>query len=399
MFGFAGRRIIIDKLMNLTPIPILDLKAQYSTIKDEIQAAINRVIDSQQFILGAEVEALEIELAKYCQCKFAFGVSSGTDALLLSLMAIGVKPGDEVITTPYSFFATSGSIVRLGAIPVYVDIDPVTLNIDPEGIEQMVSAHTKAILPVHLAGQLANMDPIMEVAKRYGLVVIEDACQAIGADYKGKRAGSLGNLGCFSFFPSKNLGGYGDSGLVTCNDAEIADKVSLLRNHGQRPKYHNHLVGGNFRMDTIQAAVLRVKLKHLENWTEARRNHAATYQRLFAESKISMPMAEFGLKRGIVLPIEAGYGRHIYHLYMLRLQHRDELSSFLKNHGIGNEIYYPIPLHLQECFSDMGYKTGDFPQTERAAKETLALPIYPELTDEMLIRIADTITEFVVSTN
>ena len=283
--------------MNSDLIPILDLKAQYSSIKNEIQVAIQRVLDSQQFILGPEVEALEKDLAGYCQCKYAFGVSSGTDALLLSLMALGIKPGDEVITTPYSFFASSGSIVRLGAVPVYVDIDPATFNIQADQIEAKITPRTKAILPVHLAGQVADMDPILEIAKRYGLHVIEDACQAIGADYKGKRAGSIGDLGCFSFFPSKNLGGYGDSGLVTCNDANLADKVSLLRNHGHRPKYHNLILGGNFRMDAIQAAVLRVKFKHLETWTETRRKHAATYQRLFTESGIALTLKELCIKK------------------------------------------------------------------------------------------------------
>jgi dTDP-4-amino-4,6-dideoxygalactose transaminase len=241
------------------------------------------------------------------------------------------------------------------------------------------------------------MDPIIEIAKRYNLQVIEDACQAIGADYKGKRAGSLGDLGCFSFFPSKNLGGYGDSGLVTCNNADLADRVSLLRNHGQRPKYHNQIVGGNFRMDAIQAAVLRVKFTHLEYWTETRREHAATYRKLFTEKGISIPLSDFGLKSGVVLPIEMGFGRHIYHLYMVRTKYRDELSAYLKANGIGNEIYYPIPLHLQECFSDMMFKPGDFPNSERAAKETLSLPIFPELTDDMLSRIVDTISEFTQS--
>lgn len=385
--------------MNLPPIPILDLKAQYSTIKVEILAAINRVLESQQFILGAEVDVLEKDLADYCQCKYAFGVSSGTDALLLSLMAIGIKPGDEVITTPYSFFATSGSIVRLGAIPVYVDIDPATFNIQSDFIESKITTKTKAILPVHMAGQAADMDPIIEIASRYGLHVIEDACQAIGADYKGRKAGSIGDLGCFSFFPSKNLGGYGDSGLVTCNDEALVDKVSLLRNHGQRPKYHNRMVGGNFRMDAIQAAILRVKFSHLENWTETRREHAAIYGKLFAQRGISIPLADFGLMNGIVLPIEQGFGRHIYHLYMIRTKYRDELSEYLKKNGIGNEIYYPIPLHLQECFSDMGFKPGDFPNSERASKESLALPIFPELTDAMLSRVVDTISEFIQSHN
>jgi dTDP-4-amino-4,6-dideoxygalactose transaminase len=380
--------------MNGKPIPIVDLKAQYSTIKEEIHTAIERVLDSQQFILGIEVEGLEKELAEYCQCKYAFGVSSGTDALILSLMAIGIKPGDEVITTPYSFFATSGSIVRLGAKPVYVDIEPDTFNIQAELIEPKINKRTKAILPVHLAGQVANMGPIMEIANQHGLYVIEDACQAIGADYMGKRAGSIGHLGCFSFFPTKNLGGYGDSGMVTCNDANLADKVALLRNHGQRPKYHNQLVGGNFRMDAIQAAILRVKFNHLENWTETRRRHAYTYRQLFTKNAISIPLFEFNGKSGIVLPTESGYGRHIYHLYMIRTKHRDDLSAYLKTYGISNEIYYPIPLHLQECFRDMGFKQGDFPHSETAAKETLALPVYAELSEDMLSRIVDTIVEF-----
>lgn len=380
--------------MTSKPIPILDLKAQYQTVKEEIHAAIERVLDSQQFILGAEVEALEKVLAEYCQCTYAFGVSSGTDALLLAMMAIGIKAGDEVITSPYSFFATSGSIVRLGATPVYADIDPASFNIMADQIEARITKNTKAILPVHLAGQVADMDAILEIARRYGLYVIEDACQAIGADYKGKRAGSIGDIGCFSFFPSKNLGGYGDSGLVTTNKAELADKLSLLRNHGMRPKYHNRIVGGNFRMDAIQAAVLRVKFVHLEAWTESRRKHAAMYRKLFTQNEIAVPLAEFGLKNGIVLPSEAGYGRHIFHLFMIRTKHRDELAKFLKANEIGNEIYYPIPLHLQECFSNMGHKQGDFPHSERAAKETLALPIYPELTEDMISRVVNTIVVF-----
>ncbi len=383
--------------MNEKPIPILDLKAQYTTIREEIKVALDRVLASQQFILGPEVEALEKVLAEYCQCSYAFGVSSGTDALLLSLMAVGIKPGDEVITTPYSFFATSGSIVRLGAIPIYADIDPSTFNIMADQIEPRITKNTKVILPVHLAGQVADMGPIVQVAKQYGLKVIEDACQAIGADYKGKRAGAIGDIGCFSFFPSKNLGGYGDSGLVTTNDPELADRISLLRNHGMRPKYHNRIVGGNFRMDAIQAAILRVKFDHLEDWTETRRRHAALYQRLFIKSEMGIPLAEFGLKDGIVLPSEAGFGRHIYHLYMIRTKYRDELGAFLKANGIGCEIYYPIPLHLQECFNEMGYKPGDYPHSERAAKETLALPIYPELTNEMISRVVDTIGEFHLS--
>jgi dTDP-4-amino-4,6-dideoxygalactose transaminase len=380
--------------MNSKPIPILDLKAQYSTLKSEVIPAIERVLESQQFILGSEVEALERTLADYCQCKYAFGVSSGTDALLVALMAIGIKPGDEVITTPYSFFSTAGSIVRLGAKPVFVDIDPFSFNISPEYIEQAITTHTKAIIPVHFAGQSADMDLILYVAKRNGLYVIEDACQAIGADYKGMRTGSMGHLGCFSFFPSKNLGGYGDSGLVSTNDANLADKVSLLRNHGQRPKYHNLLVGGNFRMDALQAAVLGVKFRHLENWTESRCKHASTYRDLFTRAGIDISLDELGAKRGIVLPIEAGFGRHIYHLFIIRTKKRDELASYLKAKQIGCEIYYPIPLHLQECFGEWGYKKGDFPESERAAQEALALPIYPELTEEMQSRVVDVITDF-----
>jgi dTDP-4-amino-4,6-dideoxygalactose transaminase len=383
--------------MNFTPIPMLDLKSQYSTIKDEVHTAITRVLDSQQFILGIEVEALEKELAEYCQCKYAFGVSSGTDALLLSLMAIGIQPGDEVITTPYSFFATSGSILRAGGVPVYVDIDPSTFNIQCDQIAAKVTSRTKAILPVHLAGQMANMEPIMEVAKRYSLYVIEDACQAIGATYNDKPAGSIGDLGCFSFYPSKNLGGYGDSGLVTCNDKELAEKVFMLRNHGQRTKYDNQYVGGNFRMDAIQAAILRVKLNHLDIWTESRRKNAAMYHHLFTQNDIAVSYNEFGIANGIVIPSETGNGRHIYHLYMIRTKNRDDLAAFLKSRGIASEIYYPIPLHLQECFKEMGYKTGDYSQSERAARETLSLPIYPEISSEMLNRVVNTIAEFLRS--
>ena len=380
--------------MSDIPIPLLDLKSQYSSIKDEINAAITRVLDSQQFILGKEVEALETELAEYCQCKYAFGVSSGTDALLLSLMTIGIKPGDEVITTPYSFFSTSGSIVRVGGIPVYVDIDPATYNIHANQIETKVTSRTKAIIPVHLAGQMADMDPIMEVAERYGLHVIEDACQAIGSDYKGRKAGSIGHFGCFSFYPSKNLGGYGDSGLVTCNDTDLANKIFMLRNHGQKTKYNNQLVGGNFRMDALQAAILRVKLKYLDEWTGERRHNAAIYDHLFIEKGISLPLNELGMSTGIVPPFQSGDGRHIYHLYIIRAKKRDDMAAFLKTKGIASEIYYPIPLHLQDCFTDMGYTSGDFPQSERASKETLALPIYPELTETMIARVVETIDHF-----
>jgi len=380
--------------MKITPIPLLDLNAQYSTIKVEIQSAIARVLESQQFILGSEVEALEEVLADYCQCKYACGVSSGTDALLVSLMAIGIQPGDEVITTPYTFSSTALTIARLGAKPIFLDIDPHTFNIQAEKIENVVTSRTKAIIPVHMAGQSANMDPILEVAEYHNLYIIEDACQAIGADYKGKRIGSIGHMGCFSFYPSKNLGGYGDSGLVTTNNVELADKIFLLRNHGQRPKYHNILVGGNFRMDAIQAAVLRVKFSYLETWTTARRRHAQTYREKFTQSGISISLNEFDTKKGIVISDEAGFGRHIYHLFMIRTKNRDALISNLKSNQIGCEIYYPVPLHLQECFRVYGYKRGDFPASEKASEETLALPIYPEMTDEMIFRVVDVITEF-----
>ncbi len=383
--------------MNDISIPILDLKAQYASIKDEIKAAIDSVLESQQFILGPEVEALENALSEYCQCKYAFGVSSGTDALLLSLMAIGIQPGDEVITSPYSFFSSSGSIARLGARPVFVDIDPATLNIFTDKIESKITEHTKAILPVHLAGQIADMDPIMQIARQHHLQVIEDACQAIGAEYKNQRAGSIGQMGCFSFYPSKNLGGYGDSGLVTCNDPLLADRISLLRNHGQRPKYHNVLLGGNFRMDALQAAVLRIKYQHLENWTSARRSNAAIYQRLFTERGISITLDEINSSKGIVLPLETLTCRHIYHLYIIRTKYRDDLAYVLKKQGIGCEVYYPIPLHLQAGLSDLGYKMGDFPESEKASRETLAIPIYPEMTTEMLTRVADAIAEFINS--
>jgi dTDP-4-amino-4,6-dideoxygalactose transaminase len=380
--------------MNTRAIPLLDLNKQYSAIKSEIHLAIDRVLDSQQFILGSEVESLERVLADYCQCKYAFGVSSGTDAILVSLMAIGIQPGDEVITTPYTFSSTVLSIVRLGAIPIYVDINPLTFNIQANLIEQAVTSKTKAILPVHLAGQTCDMDPILDVAARYGLFVIEDACQAIGADYKGKRTGSLGHLGCFSFYPSKNLGGYGDSGLVTTNRADLAEKIHLLRNHGQQPKYHNRVIGGNFRMDAIQAAVLGVKFKYLEEWNNARGLHAATYREWIIQSGITISYNEIESQNGIFLPHEADWGRHIYHLFMIRTRNRDQLRSHLAANHIGSEIYYPVPLHLQECFSKFGYKIGDYPQSEMAALETLALPIYPELTSEMICKVVDVIVDF-----
>jgi dTDP-4-amino-4,6-dideoxygalactose transaminase len=383
--------------MDTVSIPMLDLKSQYQSIKTDIQIAIERVLESQYFILGPEVEALEKEIAAYSECKYGIGVSSGTDALLVSLMAIGLKPGEEVITTPYSFFATAGVIARLGARPVFVDIDPNTFNLQTSLLEQAVTDRTKAIIPVHLCGQMVDMDPVMEIAQRYNLYVIEDAAQAIGAEYKGRRAGSIGHLGCFSFFPSKNLGGYGDSGMVTSNDPDLADRVRLLRNHGHQPKYFNKMVGGNFRMDALQGAVLRVKFKHLEDWTAGRIRNADRYRRLFCESGLTLLPEEFHHKKGVVLLQETGFGRHIYHLFMIRIRMRDDLMAFLKDKGISTEIYYPVPLHLQECFKELGFRPGDFPESERASQESLALPIYPELTLEMQTAVVQAIADFMKS--
>ncbi|HWQ12468.1 MAG TPA: DegT/DnrJ/EryC1/StrS family aminotransferase [Roseiflexaceae bacterium] len=360
----------------VTAVPLLDLKAQYASIRDEVRAAIDRVVESQHFILGPEVEALEREVAAYSQCAYGVGMSSGTDALIAALMAIDIRPGDEVITTPYTFFATAGSIWRLGARPVFVDIDPLTYNIDPAQIAARVTPRTRAIMPVHLYGQMADMDPIMEVAARHDLVVIEDAAQAIGAEYKGRRAGSIGHMGCFSFFPSKNLGGFGDGGMVTTNDAALAERLALLRGHGAKPKYYHKEVGGNFRLDALQAAVLRVKLKHLDGWSARRQRNAALYRHMFAEAGAA-----------VGLPAEAPGRRHIYNQFVIRTARRDAVMAALRECQIGHEIYYPVPLHLQECFAALGHRPGDMPESERAANETLALPIYPELTEGMLAAV------------
>ena len=366
-------------------VPLLDLKAEYVTIRDEIRAAIDRVLDSQYFILGPEVEALEREVAAYSDCAYGVGVSSGTDAILVALMALGIHPGDEVITSPYTFFATAGCIVRLGAKPVFVDIDPLTYNIDPLKIESAITERTRAIMPVHLFGQIADMDSILDIAQRHKLHVIEDAAQAIGADYKGRRAGSFGDLGCLSFYPSKNLGGMGDGGMVITNNEQMADRVRLLRNHGAHPKYHHSLVGGNFRLDAIQAAILSVKLKYLDGWTVARQRNAATYRQIFAES---------GLASIIGMPVAVDARRHIYNQFVIRCDDRDALIRHLDSQGIGTEVYYPLPLHLQECFADLGYGVGHFVESERAAKQTLALPIYPELTEDMQRVVVSAIGRF-----
>ena len=367
-------------MTNIT-VPLLDLKPQYQAIKEEIQEAINDVIESQYFILGPEVQNLEEKIAEYCQAKYCLGVSSGSDALLLSLMALGVGSGDEVITTTYTFFATAGAISRLGATPVYVDIDPVTFNILPEAIEKAITPKTKAIIPVHLYGQCAEMEEILAIAEKHGLPVIEDGAQAIGSEYKGKRAGSMGTAGCFSFFPSKNLGAFGDGGAITTNDTEFFEKMKCLRMHGSQPKYHHKIIGGNFRLDALQAAVVRVKLQYLDNWTEGRQKNAELYNKLFASNpSVTTPPAI--------------QNRHIYNQYIIRVEHRDEMREYLAANNIGSEIYYPIPMHLQECFADLGYTEGDFPEAEKAASTTLAIPIYPELSEEQIVQVATVINRF-----
>ena len=355
------------------PVPLLDLKAQYAAIREELRAAIDRVADSQHFILGPEVEALEREVAAYSQCEFGIGVSSGTDALLVALMAIGLKPGDEVITTPYTFFATSGAVARLGGKSVFVDIDPLTYNIDPSALEAAVTDQTRAIIPVHLYGQMADMTPLMEVANRHGLYVIEDAAQAIGSEQEGRRAGSIGHFGCFSFFPSKNLGGAGDGGMVTTNDANLAEQLKLLHIHGSRERYVYEMVGMNSRLDALQAAILRVKLRHLAVWNAARRRNAERYGKLFGE---------FRLGDAVSLPHEPPQFTHVYNQFTIRVKNRDALRQKLLAHSIPTEVYYPIPLHVQKAFQYLGHKAGDFPVSESTSREVLSLPIYPELTVE-----------------
>ncbi len=368
-------------------VPLLNLKAQYESIKVEIDAAVAEVFASQQFINGPQVAELEKAVAEYSDCAHGVGVSSGSDALLIALMAEEIGPGDEVITTPYTFFATAGAIARVGAKPVFVDIDPATFNINVDLIEGAVTDRTRAIIPVHLFGQMADMDPIMDMARSLNqepIIVIEDAAQAIGAEYKGRRAGSIGDYGTFSFFPSKNLGGAGDGGLVVCQDVERAERLRILRNHGSKPKYFHKVIGGNFRLDTIQAAVVLAKLKHLDAWTAARQEHARAYRRLFETSGL--------LGKGLALPAETT-DRHIYNQYVIRCQDRDGLRKHLTDRGIGTEVYYPLPLHLQECFAYLGCSPGDFPQTELAAKESLALPIDPALTYDALEYVVSAINQ------
>ncbi len=372
---------------------LLDLKAHHAPLHQEIMAALEQTFQSQAFILGPEVGKLEERVAAYCQAKYGIGVSSGTDALLLALMALGIGPGDEVITTPYSFFATAGAVVRLGATPVLVDIDPITYNLDPAKIGVVLTAKTKAIIPVHLYGQCADMASIMDLAKRYHLSVVEDAAQAIGSEYRdGRRASGIGTIGCLSFFPSKNLGCLGDGGMAVTNDPDLAERMRVLRTHGSKPKYYHKLIGGNFRLDTIQAAVLNVKLNYLDGWTKRRQENATRYETLFKQSGL--------LEAGKVRLPEPAYRNssakhyHIYNQFVLRVERRDALMTHLKQQGIGAEIYYPVPFHLQECFLYLGYREGDFPESERAAKETVAIPIYPELTAGQQTEVVEAIAAF-----
>ena len=360
-------------------VPLLDLKPQFDSIRGEVRAAIDRVIESQRFILGPEVEALEREISQYSQCDFGIGVSSGTDALLVALMAIDLKPGDEVITTPYSFFATAGCIARLGATPVFVDIEPQSFNIDPSKIEARITKRTRAIIPVHLFGQMAEMDAVVDVARRHDVIVIEDAAQAIGAEMRGRRAGSFGLLTCFSFYPTKNLGAFGDAGMVTTNDAAMAERVRRLRNHGFSSRYYNEVLGGNFRLDEIQAAVLRVKFKYLEQWTEGRRRNARRYAELLSGCDT------------VRLPTERPGYRHIFNQFVIQTNRREALMNRFKEKGIGTEIYYPVSLHLQNCFRYLENSEGAFPASEAASRETLALPIYPELPPADLQLVAESI--------
>jgi len=353
-------------------VPLLDLQAQYRPLRDQLLAAIARVCDSQRFIMGAEVEALEQELANYLGVAQAVTVSSGTDALLAAMMALGIGPGDEVVTSTYSFFASAGCVSRLGATPRLVDIDPVSYNIDPAAVRAALTPRTRAILPVHLYGLCADLDPLLSVAGEAGIPVIEDACQAIGATYKGRQAGTIGHVGCFSFFPSKNLGAFGDAGLLTATDDGVAHDVRLLRNHGAEPKYFHSRIGGNFRLDALQAAVLRVKLPHLATWTSQRQRNADRYDALFAQSAVASR---------VTLPARAPDRTHIFNQYVIRVPNRDAVRAHLDAAGIGTEIYYPVPFHLQECFAPLGYRRGAFPHAEAAAAETLALPIYSELTE------------------
>jgi dTDP-4-amino-4,6-dideoxygalactose transaminase len=365
---------------NMT-VPLLDLKLQYADLKSEIDEAVHRVLDSTRFIGGPEVSGLEDEVARYSQCKHAVACASGTDALILALRSLGVGPGDEVVTTGYSFFASAGTVVNVGAIPVFVDIDPRTYNMDAHRLEAAITSRTKAVIAVHLYGQCCDLSAVKAVCDKHRLFLIEDAAQAIGAEWEGRRAGSVGDIGCFSFFPSKNLGAAGDGGMLTTQDDALADRLRLLREHGAKPKYYHSIVGTNSRLDALQAAILRVKLRHLDRWSEARARNAALYDQLLEGSPVGRPFRDTR-------------ARHIYNQYVIRVAERDALRQHLSERGVGTEIYYPVPLHLQQCFATLGYKTGDLPQSEAAARETVALPIFPELTEEQIRYVAATILEF-----
>lgn len=368
-----------------TPIPLIDLKAQFAAIEGEVRAALDSVLASQGFILGPEVAALEEEIAAYCDVGHGIGVSSGTDALLASLMALHIGPGDEVITTAFTFFATAGVIARLGARPVFVDINPGTYNMDPDGMAAAVTPRTRAVIPVHMFGRCCDMEAINDLAHRHGFPVVEDAAQAIGAEVGGRRAGALGRMGCFSFFPSKNLGAFGDGGMVVTDDAELAEKLRILRVQGAKPKFHHAVIGGNFRLDALQAAVLRVKLRHLDGWTEARQANAARYNARFAD---------LGLAPDRLITPSMPEGRHVFHQYVIRTPRRDDLMAFLKDRGIGCGVYYPSPLHVQECFAHLAQGPGSLPEAETAARETLALPAYAEMGEERLERVVASVAEF-----
>jgi dTDP-4-amino-4,6-dideoxygalactose transaminase len=411
----------IEGILMEMEVPLVDLKVQYGEIREEVRKAVDTVLESQRFILGPSVEKLEEQIAVYSNVAHAVGVSSGTDALLVALMALDLEQGDGVITSPFTFFSVAGVIARLGAMPIFVDIDPTTYNIDPEKLRELLETgcdveQVKAIIPVHLYGQCADMDPIMEIAEKAHLEIVEDAAQAIGAIYYSRRrgitgpstgvtgqegenepgangqdsrqacrAGSMGKLGCFSFYPTKNLGGFGDAGMVVTDDKEMDEKIRELRGYGGRRQYYHRIIGGNFRLDELQAAILSVKFGHLERWTEARRRNAERYDQLFEE---------MGLTEQVHLPVIKDGNRHIFHQYVIRVSHRDELEEFLRARGVGTGIYYPLPLHLQECFTDLGYKRGDLPESERAADETLALPIYPGLSPEQQEYVVSQVKNF-----
>ncbi len=387
-------------------VPLLDLKPQYQSLKKEIDKTIIRVSESQQFILGPEVEKMEKSFNEYLGCKYSFGVSSGTDALLIALMAIDIKPGDEVIVPTFSFFATAGVVSRMNAVPVFVDSDPVTFNIDPSEVEKRITPKTKAIVPVHLFGQSCEMDLMLAIARKKNIKVIEDAAQAIGVQYRdGRCVGTIGDIGCFSFFPSKNLGCFGDGGLVTTNDDKLGERLRILRVHGGEPKYYHKVIGGNFRIDALQAAVINVKFPHLDSWSEKRRKNAELYTKLFVEKGLSETEGKikFDNKNKVLLPkaiykaLDGVKNYHIYNQYIIRVKKRDALRKYLSEKEIGTEIYYPVPFHLQECFSNLGNKLGNFPVAENIADTSLALPIYPELTVEQITYVVDMIREFVAN--